>query len=585
MFQWTDITTAVIKRKQTYLLWFIVILLPWLWLWPKFYHPSFSMVDDAADLLVFRTMDTHFDQWLATAGFHGEIQNGRLRPVYWLLRYGLYYAPFKMNVAGWFAVHYAVLILILTATFFFLRKLTRSHWIAFCACVFWTINAKTMENFTRFATAEVWQLLWTSLGMINFYYLLNVKSLTAKRSLYLPLALIMFGLYFSKETSALLLPFAAVMAIAGRITKQHREEFSVFFLINLSLFTLQRIMMPPMTGYTTAFSLSWQSLLDNLNRYPGRIQWYFVLIVTVFTFMRRLLRQHCWKINGQPGLFLFAWQMVFLILGMIFTGILLFWTQPAPRYLVFPDYFFALFMSIELGTLLQAMTKKILALNFRREKVRKIFLSGSRSLFFLAVLVLAYFSQAEFYWELRYAYGLAGQETPVEALKLFSEKAKPNAKVLYLEVENELVAAAAIYLNDFFDRKDITLYSFSPFAPALQKKGLQIVPLQQNDWPSVLETIDYLYWPHRGSLRAWIDQFHAQMIKPLIFSPYRSAMRPAYESLYFPLPGQLAEGAQIWAIDHDGIRATRLMQELDALQNSPQKNLMSPQPLQKEELS
>jgi hypothetical protein len=477
------------------------------------------------------------------------------------------------------------LIAILTATFFFLKKLTQSSWIAFGACILWILNAKTMENFTRFATAEVWQLLWTSLGLINFYYLLKTKPQVARRALYLPLVLITYCLYFSKETSALLLPLAAVMAMASRITKKNTEEFSVFFLINLVLFTLQRLMMPPMTGYASAFSLSWQNLFDNLNRYPSRIQWNLVLIVTVFSFTKRFLGERRVQATPPTDLTLSLWQSVFLALGIIFTAVLLFWSQPAQRYLVYPDYFFALFMSVELGILLHAMSGKISAFNFRREKVRKTFLVLSRSLFFLMAFALAFFSQAEFYWALKYAYGLAGQETPVDALKLFSEKAKPNAKVLYLEVENELVAAAAIYLNDFFDRKDISFFSFSPYAPALQAKGFQIVPLRQDQWPSILESTDYLYWPHRGVLRAWIDQFHSQLVRTLLSSEYSSSAHLSYESLYFPLQGKLPEGTQIWAIDHDRIRATRFMLEQNALPATSQNISTTPQQVQKEELS
>jgi hypothetical protein len=144
----------------------------------------------------------------------------------------------------------------------------------------------------------------------------------------------------------------------------------------------------------------------------------------------------------------------------------------------------------------------------------------------------------------------------VQALELFAQHAKPNANVLYLEVENEIVAAAAIFLHERFGRPDIRLYSFSPYALALREKGFRIIPLTEQDWPSVLEKMDYLYWPRRGSLRGWIDQFHAQLMMQLLESGRRFALRPVYDNLYVPLPGALPEGTQIWQLG-----PTRLISE------------------------
>ena len=335
---------------KTILLWLGVLALPWIWLWTKWVNPSFSMVDDAADLMLFRHMREDFGNWLTTEGLHGEIGNGRLRPLYWLFRFVFYYLPFGENPASWQAVHYVLLALILTAVFVLMKRLTQSSVCAFTACALWTINPKTMENFCRFGPAECWQLLWFSLGMLIFYFLLQGKneSKPSKNTLYALLFTVLFCLYFTKETSVLLMPVSAVMALLSVTAKRNRRIFIVFFGMNVLLFALQRLLSPPLTGYSTAFSFSAKTIWDNLNRYPGRVQWGLVFLPATAFFLYRIIRDRLQ--NRKPFSLdpLTCWELLFLALGIIFFLILLPWAQPTPRYLVVTDFFFSLFMAVEL---------------------------------------------------------------------------------------------------------------------------------------------------------------------------------------------------------------------------------------------
>jgi hypothetical protein len=215
----------------------------------------------------------------------------------------------------------------------------------------------------------------------------------------------------------------------------------------------------------------------------------------------------------------------------------------------------ALELSILFGTLEVKSAQWPLSDEISRRRMR----ITVRGIFFAVVFLLAFFSQAELWLQLRYAYALAGKETPVQTLKIFAQKAGPNAKVLYLEMEDELLAAAAIYLRDIYGRKDITLYSFSPFAAERQKSGLPVAPLKQEEWPNILEKMDYLYWPHRGYSKIGLELLHTQMIQGLVFSGIQYYLDPFYENVLYPIRNLPPEGAQIWSVNKEKINTVLAM--------------------------
>jgi hypothetical protein len=388
-------------RMQTVLLWLGAVVLPLIWMWTKWVNPSFGMVDDAADWMDFRRMSADFGGWLTTEGLYGEAANGRFRPMFWLFRFLFYYLPCGENPAAWYAVLYVHLALVLTATFVLIKRLTQSAPCAFLACALWVLNAKTMENFTRLATHEIWQFLWLTFGMLTFHSLLTAPPKKSKGVRYVLLFLFTLFFYFSKETSILLMPVTAVMALASVWFKKNRGPFLIFFGINLLLFAAQRVLSPQLSGYSTAFAFSLQTIADNLRRYPGRIQWVFVFLPLLTFFIWRSLRG-LRKNAGAPYLDSAAWwQTAFLALGLVFFVILLPWSQPAPRYLVLTDFFFALFMAIEIRNLFLFLEKKLSAAADRRH-VRM-----AKGTAVASVLLLAWFSQAEFFFTLQYAAALA----------------------------------------------------------------------------------------------------------------------------------------------------------------------------------
>ncbi len=544
------------KNSKTFVCWFIAILLPWIWLWPFFANPSFSLIDDPVDLKIFRNMAADFPGWWHSSGFHGEPGNGRIRTVSWLMRFLLYYPFAKDSPLPWFTIHYLVLVLVITLLFFLLKKFVLKNYLALTGCALFILNPKTMENFTRLSPNEVGQILWLLVLAFLFYRSFHPPAelhSPGKKKTLGPLAGIVFVtflFYFSKETSVVLLPLSLLMAAGSLFMKKGRRECVVFFAANLAFFILQRWLAPPMHGYSSSFSFTWATIWGNMLRYPSKIQWLYPLLLALAAFAYRIVTRLAREKKSFTLQSHELWQIGFITLAFGFLAILMPWTQPTPRYIIVPDFLFVFFIMIEFTWWLHALLKKTASQPpFRRI----LWLTLSLG----TLLLLAYFSQAEFDWDLRYLYGQSGHSTPVQDLRNFSKIAKPNARVLYLEFEKELVRAPIIFTHDFFGRNDLQFFSLAPAAKEVQKEGYPVTIISQKDWPKALDQIDYVYWNHRGLKRLYLDRFHVQLLSELFKSPYGPAMRPVYSNLYYPL-GKALEGTQVWEIDHEVMRKLNL---------------------------
>ncbi len=544
------------QNLPTLLAWALCLCLPWLWLWPVFFNPSFSMIDDAVQMPAFELMASEFSQWWDTPGFRGDFVNGRLRPFYWIFRFLFYYLPCKLNPLGWYTVHTLFLYLIITAMFFFIYRLTRSRFGAFLGCALWVLNSKTAENYTRFGTAEVWQLLWFSLTAVaGFYFFSGGHNKKKKWTSFAALAVFLCFNYFSKETTILLLPAAAVLLIGSFLFRKQQLECSIFFAANLILFSFQRFLLPPASGYAAAYALSPGVIIANLGRYTWRIQWFYLLFACLMSYSLRLFLQLRRKTKNDLPREDF-WQFAFLMFGMLFFLVLLPWEYAAPRYLVIADFFFAYFMAIEcvriwtfwLGRVSRLFKKPGVPVRIARMAVLCVpFLTGGW---------LAYLSQTDLSIYLRYQYGLAKYPTAVQELRYFSEHARKDSRVLIFYLQPELVQAAATYLSHYFNRPDIVHFTLSDHADGIRDKtGYPVYRVHPNELPGILKRIDYIYWNRRGAHKPELDAVHQALLASLMKTPDARALRKIYDTTHAILHPTIKDGTQIWEIDRSKLPA------------------------------
>jgi len=351
--------------KTTFLFWLGMVLLPLIWFWPHFTNASFWMRDDAHDIHIFQAMSADLGGWIASQSTMGE-GGGRLRPVFWLIRFFLYYVPFGANPLSWYIVQYLVLIFILSCAFILVILLTGSAPMAFMAGAIWVLNAKTLDNFQRFANAEVWQFFWLVMLFLAGYRLFRTREMIKKAVIAAVISLLTLLFYFSKETSVILLPFAAVCWLASLIIRKNRSEWTFFLVLNGLLFLMQRAASPEMVGYSSNFQVNIPTLADNLNRYFFRMQGNFFICALIVSFLVRTL--NAWK--RDPAEFrartIEHWQFGLLVLGGGFFMILLPWKLPAPRYLVCAEFLFAIFTALELWILYQWLSERLKGLVARK---------------------------------------------------------------------------------------------------------------------------------------------------------------------------------------------------------------------------
>ncbi|MCM8774751.1 MAG: hypothetical protein NC930_00105 [Candidatus Omnitrophica bacterium] len=511
------------------LLWLLVLALPVVWLWPRLLNPSFGMIDDPHDLKYFRSMQVDFIGWLKTGGLHGEVGDGRYRPLYWILRFIFYYLPAGLNPTGWVYIHYVNLACAITVFFLTIQFISRNVFVAFVGCLLWIFSANAIENYSRLATQEIWQVLWLGFLFLLGHFIFSKKqSKTIPLGLYLLLAVVLFLLYFSKETSLVMLPFSMVMLCLSLGFKKGRREWLLFSFLNLLFTVLFFACAPSRTGYASHYQFSFSLILQNLKMFFFELQWHYLLLVLLVAYLLRLYR-HRGHLGKRP---IEQWQFAFLALGLAFWGVYLPWTEHVRRYLLVSDFLFAGFMALELMSLI---------LPFKLTSLIPLCLS----------CFLAYTSSAQMPDILKRLYTQPVRKTkgPVYAMQWFCQKAKANANVLVFELEPELTGASILFIQDFFQRKDLTIYSLSEYAQNYQRGGYNIVSVDKIS-EEVMDKIDYIFWSRRGIDRAHIDQFHQYIMHQLNQSKYRYRMNMIYNDVDRE-GGPLPEGTEIWELKRE----------------------------------
>ncbi len=322
-----------------------------------------------------------------------------------------------------------------------------------------------------------------------------------------------------------MLPLTALACLVSLIRKQCRVETGLLLAINLAWFILQQWLAPPRISYAASYQFLWKLIVLNARYYIHEIQWNYLVLGTVLSFLVRFGKQLGKGLSYRT----FYWQSLFLILGCVFFIIYLPWGEHTRRYMVITDYLFALFTALELGHYLARITVKntvALALAFGLA----YFSSGTQD---IARAVQSFYQPRD----------LKGT---VYALKWFSQNAKPNAKVLVLELEQELLHSTLKYLQDFFGRSDITVYNFSPFAQEYQKAKMKIIPLAKIDQP-LLDSVDYIFWDHRPD-RPQLEQFHQYVMNQIVQSPYILRLHTIYNDTVTAKEGY-TRGTIIWQMN------------------------------------
>ncbi|MBI3306665.1 MAG: hypothetical protein HYZ84_02505 [Candidatus Omnitrophica bacterium] len=526
------VITPVVTSKKEFsfsllCFWLIAILLPLAWYWPRILHASFSMIDDPSDLLLFSSMQSNFADWFFDQGIHGEVANGRFRPLYWLVRF-FYFLIAGMHPTGWTILHYANMAITLSATFFLVHFLTKRYFVALLACALWSFSPHTMENYVRLATQEVWQVLYLSLLFLAGFHILRQSPGKGHGLHWGIISALIFALYFTKETSIVLLPFSIITLLAALIVKKRIKTWTAFFLINLSVFTLQHTLAPSRGEYASQYVFQFETIFSNLKFFCAELQWSWLLLGLFILYSIRI------SVLETPAVStaIHYWQSATLTLGIAFFAVYLPWGEPVTRYLLIAEYCFAVFMSLELSHYINAVTKKNLSIWTLSALL--IFANSSPA---ISAVHGTFFSP----WR-----NFKGH---VYALRWFADHAKTNANVIVLEYEMELLHSNLAYLQRFFHRNDLTVYSPSPYAESYQKQGYAVIPLTVIT-EEIIDKTDYIIWQRRGPGRADLEQAHQQIMNQLFQSKYQSKIKNTYSELV-PTGGPFPEGTEIWKIDHE----------------------------------
>lgn len=526
------------ERRRTFWCWIFVVALPMAWFWTRFVNPSFSLIDDAFDLRHFEYMHAHFSEWWRTFGFHGETEDGRLRTTSWLFRFFFYYLPARMDPLRWNIAHFSVLAFTVSCLFFTLRFLTGKNAGAVIACVLWTLSANTLMNYTRFGPFEVLQVLWLSLLSLLAY--VTTSRFSGNRQFF-PCAAIffcLFMLYFTKETSVLLLPFSVLMFCGSLWIGKAKKEWGIFLIFNLILFSMQRYFSPPITGYAEHFQPSVDIFLKNVQRYSTVLEWRYLLLAALMVFCLRNFHK---LFNKKEILQTDIWQFGFLSLGAGFLMPCLLWEAAEPRYLLVSEFLFAGFISLEILAVWNGLCVYAAQDSKKNQQLKKIGL-------IVVCLVLAVPTTSKFKNILIYDYGKADQQTPVQALEWLSKIAERDAVILSLEVEPELVGSTAIFMKDIFKRGDIEIYSVSPFAERSIKQGYPMRQISLERSFDELKNVDYIVYRRSGYRRPAVDGFFNNLIPVILRADLGGSPQKIYSEVYQPPVSGLPEGVEIWKI-------------------------------------
>lgn len=503
----------------------IAIALPLIWLWPRLVHPSFGLIDDAFDLSKLMFMKDHFWEWLRTEGLHGEVSDGRFRPMYWFLRFVAYYLPAGTNPAGWIFLHWINLTAAITLTFLLISRLTRSNWSALIGCALWIFSPNTMANYLRFGPQEILQVLLlgglflTGLGLFRTP---RTKDRIPYRVL---LGALLFTLYFVKEPSVVLFPCSLVILALSWKLRKERREWTLIASINAVLFLVQRILSPALSGYSTHFVVSPNLILQNAWNYFFEMQWPYLFLALTASYLIRI-----WKSRSSYNQWnLEYWQAALLLTGISFFALILPWTEHVRRYLLVAEYLFTIFMILELSRYLARTTRAGMG-----------WLSVLTICFGISVppvFGIVRSVQTEYY----------EGKGAVHALDWLSRQAPKDSRVLVLELEHELMYSTMKYLHDLFGRGDLKILSLSPHADKYQSTGYNISRITKIT-PDVLSQTDYIFWHHSGIAQAGIDDFHTGLMTQLKESDLGRSTTKIYDDLV-PDRDHFYRGTEIWRFD------------------------------------
>ncbi|MCM8775514.1 MAG: hypothetical protein NC930_04090 [Candidatus Omnitrophica bacterium] len=511
---WNNIPWEVVS-------WLVIILLPLIWLWPRLLNPAFEMIDDPHDLKRLLAMKQDFFGWLKTDAVHGEIGEGRFRPMYWLLRFVIYFLPAQLNPAGWIYIHYINLAVSLTLFFLLLTAISKKSTVGLLGTSLWIFNTNTIANYIRLATQEVWQVLWVGSLLITGFSILNSPRDRNTGWLKLASILTLFLLYFTKETSLILFPFSITMLCLSLVFKQKRKEWGQFVFVNLIFVSIYFLLAPNRTGYASNYQPSLEQIRNNLASF-FYIQWHYLFLILLGTYLWRLLKYR----KNLSGWHIEKWQFALLILGLAFFVIYLPWKVYVRRYLLVTDFLLSGFMALELG--------------YWMLHARRIY-ATILGLFCLLAMTL---STAQLPMAIQSIYESAFSHTKgtVHALEWLCQKAEKGSAILSLELEPELTGATVLYTQYFFQRKDMPIYSLSDYAVNLQNAGYNVVPIQQIT-DEILERMDYIFWDHRGRTNPRLELFNLKIFHAIIQSSFRNRLSQIYSDVQ--VKNGIKEGPEI----------------------------------------
>jgi hypothetical protein len=319
------------------LAWMVPYILAILIMLPRIASANFGLLDDA---VTFQTVDgthqTGLDLW--------DLQSGRSRPLYWL-----YWLVVRV-IAGSHAEFYFVInTLLLLSTLWLVQRLIdrlggkQVHFLI-TGFVF-LLSTPTIENYYTLSKAEPLQMLLILLAFVLLARTIQSAPQLRQAIFTVVVATVILAAALVKETTAVLLPFAAILLLLGYLFRVDPSvrRFLLLFLaasaLGVAAFLAIRFLLVGVNtaeGYASGYEFTVQRIASSVSRWGAWMLYgfsYFLVLLPVL--LTRSFRRApsvimliitallawigVWIVSYLPWIFVASYYLLPVALGIGFT--------------------------------------------------------------------------------------------------------------------------------------------------------------------------------------------------------------------------------------------------------------------------
>lgn len=424
------------QRQRTILIFLSSLLFSFLYMLPRLISPQFGLFDDGFNLSKVQEMPAPgWDAW--------ELARGRFRPGYWYFWFFLYRLGGKTPLV-FFLGNTVLLAGCLFLYSLFLSRLTRRWRVALLAVLILSSSPPLLETFYTLGKGEGLQIFWI-LAALNLAHVDPPESQRRVVDVSLLLsALALFIACLSKETSIVVLPFAAFVAFvdifAARGEKplylgktSRRLLLSALIAIPLYLVLRSSLVSTGSAG-PIRYALEISSLGTSLVRWGGYLLSDFpYLLLLPLAFL--VSRDRVTKAARGWLLFSVVWMLGWIAVFLPWTGMTIYFQLPL-----------TLGLALMTSVLLLALVDKI---RLRRHRGLSLFT-------LLCIVLLVILSLGNTLTDARIQ--LSTDRVNEEMLIWLSEHAPVDSLVVVnIQDPNEYYDEIGLHLEEFYGRGDLRL--------------------------------------------------------------------------------------------------------------------------------